>query len=126
MSSRLDWDKAKSQPRGKAKPQPLKKTKATDKQRSFILSLIPDFPRKSLLNLTISEASTIIDVRLGKKMSEKKGTPRKTNFTSTQAKACKKHGVSDEVRVTLLRDRLIPGVRTRRDCAAAREGIPSE
>ena len=127
MSKRLDWDRAKYQPHGKATPQPQKKLRATDKQRAFILSLIPDFPRESLVKLTMGEASSVIDVRLGKKVCEQKGTPRKTNFTSTQAKACKKHGVSDEVRVTLLRDRLTTGVRTRGYCATQPENeSPSE
>lgn len=118
MSKRLDWDKAK-------KLQPLKKDpKATDKQRAFILRLMPEFPRKRLTKITVTEAANIIDERLGKKAPEKKRQPRKTNCTSIQAEACKKHGVSGEVRVTLLRDRPTPGVRTRTGSAAAGEQLP--
>ena len=101
--------------------------KATKRQTDLILKLIPDFSKTVLKKLTVAGASDVIDVRLGKKVCEQKCTPRKTNFTSTQAKACKKHGVSDEVRVTLLRDRLTTGVRTRGYCATQPENeSPSE
>ena len=104
-------------------------SRASEKQKALILRLMPEFSRSTLGKLSAEKASDIIDKRLGKKKPSK-GTKKHLSRTNkTQAEACKKYGVSSEVKVTTVvrRDRLTTGVRTRAVGAAEAESVgPTE